>query len=94
MGAKRKLSTGIFVVNNHMFFITNKNVSLKFSSSDGIARKRLPGKVYFEKEPSGLGWVPKGHTAVLEVLGTSCSFITLSSLMSSKPLSIAIISAR
>jgi len=40
----------------------------------GIARKRLSGKVYFEKEPSGLDWVSKGHTAVLEALGTSCYF--------------------
>jgi len=41
LGANRKVANGIYVVNNHMFFIANKNVSLKFLSSAWDSKKAV-----------------------------------------------------
>jgi hypothetical protein len=38
-GANHKIATGIYVVNNLLFFISNKDVSLKLSSRDWDSRK-------------------------------------------------------
>jgi hypothetical protein len=41
LDANRRLVTGIYVVNNLLFFISNKDVSLKFSSRAWDSRKAV-----------------------------------------------------